>query len=789
MAGESAGKNCGDCDGKIAGKSQRKVGLVYDETMCKHDTPDGEVHVECPDRIRVIWEKLQLSGVTQRCMVLGGTKAEDKHLKLVHTKKHVNLVKNISTKQKDSRRDKIASQLDSIYLSKGSSEAAYLAVGSVVEVAEKVAKGELDSGFAIVRPPGHHAEADEARGFCLFNNVAVAASYLLNQRPDLGIKKILIVDWDIHHGNGTQKMFWKDPRVLVFSVHRHDHGSFYPSGDDGDYNMVGEGPGEGFNVNVPWEQGGCGDADYLAAWDHILIPVAKEFNPEFILVSAGFDAAIGDPLGGCCVTPYGYSVMLKKLMEFAQGKIVLALEGGYNLESMAKSSLACVQVLLKEKPTQCSSGAFPLESTWRVIKAVRKRLCAYWPSLADKLSSKLINQKTRTPVGNLSSCLPSSTVSGARTEGPNLTVRPSLESSYLLPHSHLSVAKKRKAPASGSTSSYRFSEMEDVMVEKVLPSFHEELKGMEFDDRIAFGKESSLKAILMFEHIAQENRELRYKCSAASEALMASNENLKNLNAERNSADALHRREVEELKSLLAARDGELEASRKELKAKKKELETKEKARLMLVRIREDELCGLRAKIESLVQERDEAVVKAERLDKELQDDRLRNRVGNGSHESNEDMDSDKFEPMSQEFNEDTDSEDVESLEDFKKTWERIKENWITSIKNLKQAGVLATIASGITNQYQVYRRWERQGNLLGWELEVAAEKYHKLRALLGKVGQSNVYPSVEVYEKSWNDVLASHRPPVVTREDASSQTVTVSSKRRNRKRVRRNDS
>uniref|UniRef100_M4EKM2 histone deacetylase n=1 Tax=Brassica campestris TaxID=3711 RepID=M4EKM2_BRACM len=351
----------------MAGESRkRKVGLLYDERMCKHDTPDGEDHPECPNRIKAIWAKLQLTGLAQRCVVLGGSKAEDKHLQLVHTKEHVNLVKSLSTKKKDSRRNKIASKLDSKYLNGGSSEAAYLAAGSVVEVAEKVAEGELDCGFAIVRPPGHHAEADEAMGFCLFNNVAVAASYLLNQRPDLGIKKILIVDWDVHHGNGTQKMFWKDPRVLVFSVHRHDGGSFYPTGDDGDYDKVGEGAGEGFNINVPWEQGRrCGDEDYIAVWDHILIPVTKEFNPDLILLSAGFDAAIGDPRGRCFVTPYGYSVMLKKLMEFAQGKIVMALEGGYNLggalerlssqfspsviKKQAESLRASLEVALEEK--------------------------------------------------------------------------------------------------------------------------------------------------------------------------------------------------------------------------------------------------------------------------------------------------------------------------------------------------------------------------------------------------------------------------------------------------------
>ncbi|EOA14995.1 hypothetical protein CARUB_v10028344mg, partial [Capsella rubella] len=601
MVGKSLGKNFKDCDGKVAGKSQRKVGLIYDETMCKHDTPDGEVHVECPDRIRVIWEKLQLAGVTQRCVVLGGSKAEDKHLQLVHTKKHVNLVKRITTKQKDHRRNRTASQFDSIYLNGGSSEAAYLAAGSVLKVVEKVAQGELDCGFAIVRPPGHHAEAGEAMGFCLFNNVAVAASYLLNQRPDLGFKKILIVDWDIHHGNGTQKMFWKDPRVLVFSVHRHDHGSFYPSGDDGDYNMVGEGPGEGFNINVPWEQGGCGDADYLVAWDHILIPVLKEYNPDIILLSAGFDAAIGDPLGGCCVTPYGYSVMLKKLMEFAQGKIVLALEGGYNLESMAMSSLACVQVLLEEKPIQCSSGTYPLESTRRVIQV--------------------------------------------------------------------------------------------------------------------------------------ENRELRYTFSAASDSLMASNENLKNLSAERNSADAvLHT--VEELKSLLAARDGELEARRQELNTKTKELE----ARLILDSARAKEIHGLRAKIESLMREKDEAVATAERLDKKLQENRSRSRLKNEDMDSeDEDMDSEDLEPDLETMSQELKKYMHLDLEKFKKDYER----YIWELKKERELAITAA----------------RQGTLSS-ELKFAADVYHKLRSLVEKGGKSHIYCAVEVYEEEWKKIVIPHHKP-----------------------------
>ncbi|XP_050225527.1 histone deacetylase 5-like [Mercurialis annua] len=376
---------------EIGGK-RRRVGILYDERMCNHQSPYEEYHPENPSRITSIWNKLIANNIPQRCVIVNAKEAEDEHLLAVHSKNHVNLIKNISSKKYDSRRDRVASKLNSIYFNEGSSESALLSAGSVVEVAERVATGELDSAAAIVRPPGHHAEHDEAMGFCLFNNVAVATSFLLDGKPELGIKKILIVDWDVHHGNGTQKMFWEDPRVLFFSVHRHEFGCFYPANDDGFYTMVGEGPGAGYNINVPWENRGCGDADYLAVWDHILLPVAKEFDPDMIIVSAGLDAAVGDPLGGCRITPYGYSVMLKKLMDFANGKIVLALEGGYNLDSIANSFLACMEVLLESKPIAGSIESYPFESTWRVIEAVREKLSAYWPTLSDEIPLKLTSQ-------------------------------------------------------------------------------------------------------------------------------------------------------------------------------------------------------------------------------------------------------------------------------------------------------------------------------------------------------------------------------------------------------------
>ncbi|KAI3842193.1 hypothetical protein MKW92_026344 [Papaver armeniacum] len=365
-----------------------RVGLLYDERMCEHAKPpeDTEHHPEIPNRIKAIWSRLESANIPQRCLVMKAKEAEDKYIGLVHEQKYIDLIKSLRSKT-DSQRKIIAEDFNSIYFSEGSSQSAYLAAGGVIEVAEKVAKGKLDSAVAIVRPPGHHAEADEALGFCIFNNVAIAANVLVNEKPELGIKKILIVDWDVHHGNGTQNMFWEDPRVLVFNVHRHDFGEFFPAGDDGSHVMIGEGSGTGFNVNVPWEQGECGDADYFAVWDHVLIPITKAFNPDIILISAGFDAAAGDTLGGCFVTPNGYSVMLKKLMAFASGRIVMALEGGYHLKSLSKSVLACVEALLEDRPITgfSKSDASPLESTWRVIESVRKELSKYWPMLSGEL--------------------------------------------------------------------------------------------------------------------------------------------------------------------------------------------------------------------------------------------------------------------------------------------------------------------------------------------------------------------------------------------------------------------
>ncbi len=225
-------------------------------------------------------------------------------------------------------------------------EAALLAAGGFCELIEAVWKGRLDNGFALVRPPGHHAERDRAMGFCLFNNVAIGAHYAINR---FSLEKILIVDWDVHHGNGTQHEFYDDPRVLYFSTHRY--GFFYPG--TGGAAEVGNGRGEGFTVNAPLSSG-SGDPEYGAIFERILRPIALEYRPQMILVSAGFDIHRDDPLGGMEVTEAGFARLTKILMEIADmtagGKMAFTLEGGYDIEGEKRSVKAVLRELAEVLP-------------------------------------------------------------------------------------------------------------------------------------------------------------------------------------------------------------------------------------------------------------------------------------------------------------------------------------------------------------------------------------------------------------------------------------------------------
>ena len=257
-----------------------------------------------------------------------------------------------------------------------SARAAKLAAGAAAQAAQAVVRGDAPSAVALVRPPGHHAEQAKSMGFCLFNNAAVAA----RAAQAAGAQRVLIFDWDVHHCNGTQDIFRNDPSVLVVSIHRFDGGQFYPG--TGAARARGEDEGQGFNINVAWPCGGVSDRDYMAAMQTCVLPVAYEYKPDVIIISAGFDAARGDPLGGCDVTPVGYAHMLWSLLPITGGKIVLLLEGGYNLRSLASSTDACVETLLGKVPPPLP--AVCEQPTPHCAAALREMLRAHadkWKSL------------------------------------------------------------------------------------------------------------------------------------------------------------------------------------------------------------------------------------------------------------------------------------------------------------------------------------------------------------------------------------------------------------------------
>uniref|UniRef100_A0A8C7DJS0 Histone deacetylase n=1 Tax=Oncorhynchus kisutch TaxID=8019 RepID=A0A8C7DJS0_ONCKI len=334
------------------------AGLVYDSLMQKHQCMCGNTHShpEHAGRIQSIWSRLQETGLRGQCECIRGRKATLEELQTVHSEAHVLLYGTNPLRQKlDCSVTPMLVRLpcggvgvdsDTIWNEVHSSTAVRLAVGSVVELVFKVATGELKNGFAVVRPPGHHAEESTPMGFCYFNSVAIAAR-LLQQR--LNVCKILIVDWDVHHGNGTQQAFYDDPNVLYLSLHRYDDGNFFPG--SGAPDEVGSGPGVGFNVNMAFTGGldpPMGDAEYLAAFRSVVMPIANEFSPDVVLVSSGFDAVEGHPppLGGYTLTSKCFGYLTRQLMTLAEGRVVLALEGGHDLMAICDASEACVSALL-----------------------------------------------------------------------------------------------------------------------------------------------------------------------------------------------------------------------------------------------------------------------------------------------------------------------------------------------------------------------------------------------------------------------------------------------------------
>lgn len=302
----------------------------------------------------------------------------------VHSPMHYEWVAGLSVKPSLELRE-MSTMMDngrkSLYVGNLTFEAALVAAGGAIETCKNVVAGVVKNAIAVIRPPGHHAEPDESMGFCIFNNVPIAAKVCMEDYPEL-CRKILILDWDVHHGNGIQNMFYDDPNVLYISLHVYQNGEFYPNippngTPDGNFDKCGSGVGIGKNVNIAWHDQGMGDGEYMAAFEQIVMPIATEFDPDLVIVSAGFDAAVGDELGGCFVTPACYSQMTHMLMSLANGKMAVCLEGGYNLKAISRSALAVAKTLMGEPPERIVLP--PIHRTaLHVLQEVRNHQAPYW---------------------------------------------------------------------------------------------------------------------------------------------------------------------------------------------------------------------------------------------------------------------------------------------------------------------------------------------------------------------------------------------------------------------------
>lgn len=386
------------------------TGCCYDVRMKMHMNADfspGTHHPEDPRRIHEIFKAFQRAGLvytgpdmdlprilrdtpTRYMWRIPARTARRDEICLAHSEGHFDWVESLDSLSADKLREltrRFDQGRESLYIGGMSHPVARLSVGGAIDTCKSVVVGTVKNAFAVIRPPGHHAERDKAMGFCFFNNVPVAVKVCQREFPD-ACRRVLILDWDVHHGNGVQDIFYDDPNVLYISLHVYQNGIFYPgrppnpTDPDGGPEHCGRGAGLGRNVNIGWHDQGMGDGEYMAAFQKIVMPIAHEFDPDLVVISAGFDAADGDELGGCFVTPACYAHMTHMLMSLAEGKLAVCLEGGYNLKAISNSAVAVARTLMGEPPPKLSgtNGGIPKinKEAARTLARVQAYQAPYW---------------------------------------------------------------------------------------------------------------------------------------------------------------------------------------------------------------------------------------------------------------------------------------------------------------------------------------------------------------------------------------------------------------------------
>ena len=339
----------------------KRVGFCDDPVFREHDAGPG--HPERPERLDAVRRGLREGGIEGDLVALPPRAATREELLRVHTADHVDRLASAAGRRV---------RLDpDTAMGPRSWAAATRAAGAVVDAVGKVLDGALDRAFCSVRPPGHHATPRQAMGFCLLNNVALGAAAALAR----GLERVAVIDFDVHHGNGTQEAFWSDRRVLFLSSHQSP---FYPG--TGSLDEMGEGRGRGFTVNLPMPAG-LGDGEYRRAYREIVEPIGRVFDPELVLVSAGFDAHRDDPLGGMALSAAGFTELMDVCLGVAsgaaRGRLVAVLEGGYDIDGIAEASAAVVGRMLGRPFT--APDATPRPGTDNLLEAYRTAHGRHWP--------------------------------------------------------------------------------------------------------------------------------------------------------------------------------------------------------------------------------------------------------------------------------------------------------------------------------------------------------------------------------------------------------------------------
>lgn len=329
-----------------------KTALIWNETHTLHNlgmqkyTFSSESDVESgiafenPRRINLVYELLEHTGLLNKMKVYKPYKAQEVDILKVHSERLLKNIKNVKNVKKPTEIG------ESVFISQGSYEASLLSAGGAMKAIDVLFEDKgIEQSYALIRPPGHHATYDSSMGFCIFNNVAVAASHA---QDNYGVEKIFIIDWDVHHGNGTQDIFYENKNVFFTSIHQDKNYPIY----GGEITEIGQGSGKGFNLNVPLMPG-CGNKEYLRVLEEIIKPAVKSFQPDLILVSAGQDSNLYDPLSRMMVTREGFNLMMKKVRQLASqycdGKLAVFQEGGYSLPYFPIATLGLVEGLLNQK--------------------------------------------------------------------------------------------------------------------------------------------------------------------------------------------------------------------------------------------------------------------------------------------------------------------------------------------------------------------------------------------------------------------------------------------------------